>query len=515
MGRTTAHWPRRRIFCTLALFAIFGVSLLIRLPVLNKPLSHPREWLTATVLRHLEIWNEEGLAATHFAPITTYPGAANRNINNEASEHKDAVGNYYYTSFPPLAYYVPYFTFKLMHITLGVLPIQIFSLVLHFISGLLVYLSVRLLLNSRESSSVPALIAFAIYVFSPLTLWLQANVYMSDIFAEIIFIAGIYLLLRWAKLGGSGRFALIIGTFTFFFVYSDWLGVLFAASIALYAVIQRTQPSSWSLGIAASLGTAAALALTLWQYSQINGLHSFLFSLTHRFALRSGIGHQLDLNLHIWRLLGWLLILTYYALAHGADILLLILWAALLRKEGAINLPRDIKLPFFFGAVMPVLLHHLILFNYTAAHEFSVLKAAPAIAILAGLLSSKLWQNPFLVRGRSRLVLFTSLALCFAVCVWQYWLLTGPSFPGCKTIGDFIAQNARPDEIVFAEYLLPSTASDRPLPQIVYYAHRNIAVWQDQVHARQLSQENGVPKIVVFTINPAETQVIAMRRMSF
>ena len=497
------------------LVAIFAVSVLIRVPLLNKPLSHPREWLTATVLRHLEIWNDESLAATHFAPITTYPGAANRNINNEASEHKDALGNYYYTSFPPLAYYAPYFTFKLLHISPGVLPIQIFSLVLHFISGLMIYFSVRLLLEPDEHSWVPALVAYTIYIFSPLTLWLQANVYMSDIFAQVVFGAGIYLLLRWAKLGGSRRLAFDIGVLTFCFVYSDWLGVLFAAGVVLYAVTQRTQPGSWRVAIAASVGTTAALALTFWQYSQISGLHSFLFSLTHRFALRSGIGQQVDLNLHLWGLLGWLFILTYYALAHGADILLLILWAALLGKERALNLPRHIKLAFFFGAVVPVLLHHLILFNYTAAHEFSVLKASPAIAVLAGLLASKLWQNPSLVRGHSLLLLFASSALCCAVCVWQYWLLTGPRFPGYKTIGDFIAQNARPNEIVFAEYRRPSTAADRPLPQIVYYAHRNIAVWQDEPYARQLSLKNGISKVVVFTINTAETKVIAVRRMSF
>ena len=78
-----------------------------------------------------------------------------------------------------------------------------------------------------------------------------------------------------------------------------------------------------------------------------------------------------------------------------------------------------------------------------------------------------------------------------------------------------VDQNARPDEIVFAQYQRPSNKGDRPLPQIVYYAHRNIAVWTDESYAHDLSRMNGVSKMVVFVINPDETAVEGMRRMSF
>ena len=45
----------------------------------------------------------------------------------------------------------------------------------------------------------------------------------------------------------------------------------------------------------------------------------------------------------------------------------------------------------------------------------------------------------------------------------------GPkAFPEYRITGDFIAQIAGPNEIVFAKYLQASTSVDRPGPQIVY-----------------------------------------------
>jgi hypothetical protein len=164
------------------------------------------------------------------------------------------------------------------------------------------------------------------------------------------------------------------------------------------------------------------------------------------------------------------------------------------------------------------LLHHLAFFNFTAAHEFSVLKAAPFIAITVGLLAWRLWESAPGARISTvylRSVVCSSVVVCCLASIFEYRMLAGPSTPAYKEIGDFIAKNAGPDEIVFAEYQRRAQDSGRPLPQIVLYAHRNIAVWQDESQARQLAQRNGVPKIVVFEINSAETAVSAVRHMRF
>src|SRR5881394_4054016 len=179
--------PRSKLVVAATLAAIFALSVAARLPLLNKPLCHSSEWLSSTVLRHLTIWHEVGISRAHFAPIMTYPGKANRNINNNASDLTDAEGNYYYTSYPPLAYYVPYAIFESLHLVPSVLALQVLNLALHLISGIFVYFILKALLKS-ESRVYPAIFAFVFYIFSPETLWFQANVYMSDMFAQPLFI---------------------------------------------------------------------------------------------------------------------------------------------------------------------------------------------------------------------------------------------------------------------------------------------------------------------------------------
>jgi hypothetical protein len=498
----------------MALAFIFAVSVAVRIPLLNKPLSHSHEWLTATVLRHLQIWHQEGIATAHFAPIMTYPGQENKNINNEASEHLDPEGNYFYTSYPPLAYYLPYFIFELLRIYPGVLPLQIFNLTLHFISGLFLYLSLKLLLDEEKLFSVPAVIGFAIYIFSPGTLWFQSNVYMSDMLAQAWFTIGIYLLLRWAKYGPSGRLSyFVFGAFTFCFVYTEWLGVMFAASAVLYAWLNRNRPGMRQLQVAIAASAAVAVVLTILQYARIDGLKAFLIVSERKFLFRS-VGTHAVLTRHIWDWRAWLSILVWELSAYLGPLVLLLLWFAVRGKGKVLPVSKDLEGALLFGAVLTPVLHHFVFFNLTAFHDFTVLKDAPFIAILVGLLAFRLW-NARLDTGAtnvfSRILVCASTVLICAVGVLQYTRLAGPVLPGFRQIGECIKRNSESQEIVFADY---QHAFFEPMPQTILYAHRNVAVWQDEREARKLAHQDGISRIVLFVINPSRNDVIEIRRLN-
>ena len=111
---------------------------------------------------------------------------------------------------------------------------------------------------------------------------------------------------------------------------------------------------------------------------------------------------------------------------------------------------------------------------------------------------------------RSRTLLIASAVAFCAIAIPEYWMLTGPLTPAYKTIGECIARNASPDEVVFAQFQQPWAI---PLPQVVLYAHRNIAIWQDEPTARQLAQKNGVSSGVLFVIDSAQSEVTEIRRM--
>jgi len=88
------------------LLGIFLLSVLVRLPQLNRPLSKHHEFCTAVALRVMTIWNENGIDKYGFNPVMTFNNLADKNINNHANasgKMVDAEGNCYYVSHQPLA----------------------------------------------------------------------------------------------------------------------------------------------------------------------------------------------------------------------------------------------------------------------------------------------------------------------------------------------------------------------------------------------------------------------------
>jgi len=183
----------------LLLFGIFLISVLIRLPHLDRPLSKHHEFCTAITLIPLQNWADNGAATYHYSPSVTYEGAANHHIENLTAYPVEANGRFYYLSHPPFAYLLPYFTFSVLGIYPTPLALQIFNIFFHFISCLFIYKIVVLmrhyphplkgspptLHDSRADSPLGAggergaLAAFLIYLFAPAALWFHGNAYMS------------------------------------------------------------------------------------------------------------------------------------------------------------------------------------------------------------------------------------------------------------------------------------------------------------------------------------------------
>ena len=94
-------------------------------------MSKHHEFATATALRIIQIWYDNGIEKYNYNPVMNYNTPVDKFINNEANasgKMLDADGNYYYVSHPPFAYYFPYYVFKAIHVRPDVLPLQIFNM---------------------------------------------------------------------------------------------------------------------------------------------------------------------------------------------------------------------------------------------------------------------------------------------------------------------------------------------------------------------------------------------------
>lgn len=279
----------------LILISLFILSVVVRLPNLNRPISRHHEYVLASALRYQQIWYEEGGLKHRFCLITTYGNKADKNIWNDA-RLSDSGGNCYYTSNPPFAYMFSYFVFSVFNIYPDVLPLEVLNLVLHFISCLFIFQIISLLTKRYyvDRLNVPALIGFTVYLFSPETLWFHANTYMQTIFVQPLFIIGIYVFLRLIVSEGQRPiYYVLLGLINPFMIYTDWLGVFFAFSVFIYALIKmRGQEARMVLSII-TITSVAALALITWQYSQIAGLGPLMETWKGRYSARTGLESQI------------------------------------------------------------------------------------------------------------------------------------------------------------------------------------------------------------------------------
>lgn len=472
------------------LLGIFLISVLVRLPLLDRPLSKHHEFCTAISVRVLQVWYDNGISNYGYNPVMTYNNAADKNINNNANASGrmiDAEGNYYYVSHPPFAYYFPYAIFKILHIRPGVLSLQVLNLGLHFLSGLFIYFTLCLL-SFRRSRSYPyrsAIVAFTIYTFLPATMWFQGNVYMSDMAVHTLFIIGVYIALKMIirQKFFSPKYIISYLIVLGLMIYTSWLGVFFAFGVLVYSLLHVQAIKGFKVLI---WGTLAVLLVTLplivYQYSQINGLEAYLGEMINRYIQRGSL-EPTDRGL-------WHFFISYFSLlktllynyalnyAVGYVALLVFLWVAISRKKLKIVFSEN-GYRFIWLSVTPILLMHLFFLNYSA-HDFTTLYASLFFSVVGGVLYDKVKKSgAFPIRDMQ-----IGLTLIVILMVGQYYLMNyrTEGIQCDKTVGENIAKTAQKDEVVFC------TGSAAP-PQLVHYAQRNIQVVNNIEEAKAILQQ--------------------------
>ncbi len=545
---------------------IVALSITLRAPALNRPLGDGHQWLTSTVLRTQQIWNRDGITHWHFLPVMSYELQADKNIANQASLN-DAKGNWYYTSYGSLSYIVPYLIQKAIAQPPSAQFLGWFNIALQIATALLLYaLVVEITRPKRFIEYTPAFAAFAVYMLTPETLWFHSNPYMADMFVQPLFVLGALLFLKYLRSETSIRHATLLAIIITLAVCSEWLGLFLAVAICLYAMVAHRDGQARRLALASAGGAAAGVAIILWHYSTINGLDAFLHAAGNKYESRSGASTTSAFKLT--QLRGWLEIASTYWRGYWPILATLPILASTFTWK------RTKKWsPALFVIIVPILLHHVIFFDFTAEHPFSALKTGILAAILAAMLAEKAISADSDIRKNPALAaaIATAILLIYPLGVWLHRQSTGAASghlrpiqiatilgsalivialarrnktnaparslaillaistagsaigyssiersarnPSYQTKGSFIAQNARPNEVVF---IADDAHADYPaLPMTVLYAHRNLAEWHGPDSANTLLLQNhtrngvlfhfaldGTPQVTRFRIQP-------------
>lgn len=488
------------------LIAIFLLSVAIRLPNINRPLSANYEWVTAHALITNTIWQEDGIARHHFNPVYSYANPNNYNIP-APSGIQDEEGRYYYISFPPFAFIFPYLVFQTLGIDANVLPLQILNIILHFFCALILYYLINNLYNSSSNKIfVPGILGFCIYTFNPANMWYHSNVYFSDTLVQIFFIATVYCFSQFIATENKYNKNWLIGVSIFLFLttYTEWLGVFLGFSVFIYGawLIRSNNKAGSLLLITATMGTGLALLLTVVQYSSINGFDAFIDGILGRYAQRNGhSGHA-----YFYSLEGHIFLANKYLRNFFPTLLVLVssLFVYLIFKRDKFKF-KPTERALILTTLLPVIMHHGVFFEFTVQHDFSLLKSSVFLTLLiAGLYNrgERLLASLNVNIAKVSIRIFCFLLVALSIHFYYSHTIDDDINLG-KSLGETINSYSNDDEVVFI-------LSERGLgnlvygedphfftaPQLQYYARRNIKACSnmDRVleHLKTYKRDKGI-----------------------
>ncbi len=492
----------------IACAAVAIISVLPRLEMFA-PQMRNTEWNSGTVLRHLAIWEEAGPLRYAFNPVVTYPGPADRFIDNHASTqegfeaYSDRNGTYFYTTYPQFGYIAPYLFFKLLFLSPSIVGLRVFGLLIQVLTAALLCAIVIRMTGKR----LPGFIAFASYALSPIAMYYHSFNYMSDMLVPVLFAASAYVFLRIAEDEKNLRQkAWILGALLFLFAYTEYLGFFVAALMAAFLFFHHTGRMRYVMALACLLPVGLALCVSVAQYVSVGNLSDFVSTMTSRYA---DAYEPFRTTLAIRDLLYW------YGAWHGhlyaaAGIFIAMSWlirCAQGKRDAFFDMTkRKAAIWTLVILAVPVVAHHVLFLSWTAYHAqyFSTLKSLLFFSVLLGLAFWILvYKTPAVTRGP--IVLLVALLLTWALhasyqrFAWTMGYDISP-YSYCEA-GKKMSRVATENEVIFVKDASLTRHNFPISPVFAYCAGRNIAIYTSRTEAGKLIRENGASGGVAFTLS--------------
>lgn len=387
------------------ILAFWLLSILLRIPHLNRPLAKHHEYNTAMVLMNIESWRAQGGgAAFHFIPVLNYPAPGDRIPARANAPNFDQAGNALYFSFGAMWYLLPYACYEIFQWPVLPIYLQVINLLLHALGGLAWWHWWRgQKSNSNDDNWMPVA-GIAVFWLLPGLLWYGGNGYVNTMLSLPLLLTWLCLarlpLLQKNKVPYIGYFLV-----SFILVYTDWFIVFLASSFVGWNwIINRNQGKQiWLESFLRLLPIPVGIVCILLQYSSYVGWEDTFAALGSRFSERSMMVEAHD-TLTLFK--GFFQ--SYLTLYLPALILILI-------QIRTIKW-RDTNLFFIRAYSSALVLYHTIFFQWSAIHEFAFLPDALLIVYLS-VLALQTWEQ------KTR---WLALGLVLLVSIGQYYYINRP-----------------------------------------------------------------------------------------
>jgi len=315
----------------------------------------------------IEAYSETPASQHLFLPIVSLGNQDNKNISWGATIPDDE-GNYYYTSFSPAGYFLPWLFFKIFKLSVCEKSLYIFNTFLFGLSAILWMLFLMEFYEKEEKTAVLAIVGTIIYVLSPELLHGMGIVYWHQSLMQLT------LLIQFAayykmKEGQSKLAGIIFYTMALINPYIEWTGYVANVGFALAEMISGYKNNfrvSCRRILTLAFLTVCSFGIFSWHYLLRVDAQVFFDALKSRFMARNIttsveytalFGSYLKSFLFWWIFLFvlviWILIKRKSLAGRNLFWLFVFLFPAaenILMKQHAISYTYDkMKLVFFFS----------------------------------------------------------------------------------------------------------------------------------------------------------------------
>lgn len=339
------------------LLLLLLLLVVLRIPHFNRPLSKHHDFNNAVILINAVSWQQAGGgSAFSYTPLMNFQGASNKLIEN--GPHIDAQHNHVYLSFGAGWYVLPYFVFQTLHISPSAAALEILNILIGLLTTLLLHRLLLQWLNNKKT----ALLFTAFFTLMPAPLWYMGHSYVTT---GIMLPLVLWILRLW-QIAATRPLSLfqLLQLFTAFvlLLYIDWLPVFVGCGMGAWALWKSIrQPQYHAIWITCGLAVATGICIVFTQFATYLGWQQVWQYWQSRSAERSmGTAGFTSIQL-VWQTVKHLLS-GYFPLFVVAAFI----WIKKIPASTA-----SVWKHWSTWALCAVLLYNMLLFNWSALHEFA------------------------------------------------------------------------------------------------------------------------------------------------
>ena len=358
------------------------------------------------VLLTMQAYDENPISTHKFLPIVSLEDELDKNIQ-WAEMVADEEGNYYYTSFSPAGFALPYFFVKIFHLPISESSLYLFNLVLCLTAILITTKLMIDLFAVKIQKEYIIILTTLLFAFQTEIMHGMGQVYWHHSLMQVLLPLQILCFVHFDehKKWKVGFFILAV-----LMPYVEWTGFIANVGFALALFLKhgiRIQKKDFLWAFLTGVCTALALVLLCGHYLLVVDWDSFMMALRDRYMMRTKYAHATTFNLMwgYWK--------SFKALW---EIFFLLAIGCVILNKGIKWVKEWIPmLPVLFVTLFPML-ENLVMKEHAISYTYDRMKLVyPLLMMIFILLASISPKKKWFLKGT---IVVTAVAS--AISVWQY-----------------------------------------------------------------------------------------------